>query len=105
MLSKLPFSPDHKSGEKVDIDIGALDSLETSVAGPRKATLGEWAVLIWDGHAEVQVPSSSGKDYYGVCVTKNTISCHCRGYEHRNSCRHVKEVREVLERQGKSNGR
>lgn len=47
---------------------------------------------------------SDGGELYKVSITgesKNTISCSCKGFTFRHNCKHVEEVRAIMESEGK----
>ena len=101
-MPQLPFRPSGKrTGERLDPE--SLDPVlphdAPVVSGPFKTKFGEWEVLIFsepDSFAEVRIPSSKEGQFYGVTVTRNSVSCECKGFGYRETCRHVKLVKEAL---------
>lgn len=69
-------------------------------------TLGEWTTRRFPqgeggdpAFMEVVVPSARGGDPYSVMITQGSdaLECSCPGFKYRENCRHVTEVRAVIE--------
>lgn len=43
---------------------------------------------------EIKVASSKPGSYYTVTKSQHHYSCTCKGYEFRNRCRHIDEIKE-----------
>lgn len=71
-------------------------------------TLGKWPGRAFpateqDGaFVELSIPSSRGDGTtYSVIVDAKTITCDCPSYEFRSYCRHVTEVKKVIDTRAK----
>jgi SWI/SNF-related matrix-associated actin-dependent regulator 1 of chromatin subfamily A len=88
-------------------DAAAQVSSEAGASAPRAGAPGgapsealvQWLASVLAGPAEVKYRVASGSQagaFYELLVNGNDVSCSCRGFEFRGTCRHALEVKTCL---------